>query len=71
MFRILDKDQPVVVSSRNEFHSQGVGACESSWSLYWSNDTLKEAQVGGSRACENCSFEAVKVGKLLRQLLKL
>jgi len=71
MLRILDKDQPVIVSSGNEYHSQGSGACESSWGFYASNDTLREAEVGGSRACENCCFEAVSFGKLLRQLLKL
>jgi hypothetical protein len=70
MFRILDKDQPVIVSSGNKYHSQGSGACECSWGFYGSNETLREAEVAGSKACENCCFEELSVSKLLGQLLK-
>jgi hypothetical protein len=69
MFRILDKDQPVIVYLGTKYHSPGWGACESSWGWYGSIDTLRVAEVGGYSACENCRFEKVNVGKLLRKLL--
>jgi hypothetical protein len=69
MFGILDKEQPVVVSREQKYHSQGEGACEDSWGFYGEGPTLKEAKHEGCRACEKCSFEELTAAKLLRRFL--